>query len=172
MSVVHREVPPKPNSTALLNRSSTSQRYARLDTRLEHGVRLLEKVAEERLLRNEDLPALKPEPAKTAPPPSTVEGALLNPILIEGTQVLQLLEPFPSERQAIEGALSVYNEQTADYGRQALNSCRNTIENLTKLVSGEGDWNAGLTKIISSEAGRKIVRGAHVFPSAKCAHTG
>jgi len=64
----------------------------------------------------------------------------------------------------------VYQTKTPDWGRQALNSCRNAIENLTRLLSGEGEWSVGLTKVISSDAGRKIVKVAHVFLSAKGTH--
>src|SRR2546422_2401648 len=171
VTVVHKQVPRNPNSTVMLRRFATSQHSARLDTRLEHGVRFLDTVAEERLVRNEDLAALKPAPrVKRAVRPATAEGVQLNPILIEGPQVLRLLEPFPSERQAIEGALGVYQAKTADYGRQALNSCRHAIENLTKLLSGEGDWNVGLTKVLTGDAERQIVRKAHVFLSAYGTH--
>lgn len=170
MSVVHKEVPRNPNSSLLLRRFATSQHYARLDTRLEYGVRFLEKLAEERLVRNEDLAALRPSRAKRVVPSVVREVGPLNPLLIEGPQVLRLLDPFPSERQAIEGALGVYQAKTPDYGRQSLNSCRNAIENLTKLLSGEGDWNVGLPKALPSDAQRQIVRKAHVFLSAYGTH--
>ena len=170
ISIVHNEVPRSPNSNVLVRRFDVSQRYARLDSRLEHGVRHLEGLAEKRLVRNEDLPALKPPPVRKAVRPAVPEGPPLNPILVEGPQVLRLLEPFPSEQQAIEGALGVYQAKTPDYGRQALNSCRNAIENLTKLLSGEGDWNVGLTKVLTGDAERQIVRKAHVFLSAYGTH--
>src|SRR2546422_8386335 len=123
-------------------------------------------------MRNEDLPVMKQTPRKPRIANAPARGELQSGIAVDGSEAIRLLEPFPSERRAIEGALGVYERKTLDYGRQALNSCRNAIENLTKTLSGEGDWNAGLTKVIPADEQRQIVRKVHVFLSATGTHAG
>ncbi len=59
ISIVGKKAPREPNSHLLLSHFSTSQRYARLEIRLEHGVRFLEELADERLIANEELTVLR-----------------------------------------------------------------------------------------------------------------
>ena len=84
--------------------------------------------------------------------------------------MLELLAPFPSARQAIYGAFTVYEARTPDFGRQSLSSCRNAIENVARMLSGEGEWSLGLSKILPTDAERQVVRKAHVFLSAYGTH--
>lgn len=166
--VVHHS---EPTARILLRRFSASQRYVRLDTRLEHGVRFLEELADERLVWSEGVPAHRVRaPEAIAPQTPPVPPPTASLFLSERPQMLELLATFPSARQAIEGAFAVYEARTPDFGRQSLNSCRNAIENLTKMLSGEGDWNLGLPKVISSDAERQVVKKAHVFLSAYGTH--
>ncbi len=172
LSSIRERIPSAPNSHALVQAFARTQAFARLDTRLEHGVRLLEALAEEHIVRNEELPALKAATKRRRPSaatPTTLPRTN-NPVLIEGKQILFLLGDYPSERTSIDGAISVYQSQTPDFGRQALNSCRTAIENLTKHLSGESEWSAGLSKVVHSETRRKTVKQVHIFLSGYGTH--
>ena len=93
-----------------------------------------------------------------------------DPVSIEGEQIASLLTDFPAERSAIEGALAAYAARSPDFGRQALGSLRTALENLTKRLSDDADWQAGLDRLISSDARKKTVKAAHVFLSAFGTH--
>lgn len=162
----------EPNSPLLVKRFVKTQTFARLDTRLEHGVRFLEALADEHVVRNEELPAFSAATQSRRHDRLTPEvlPSTNEPLVVEGNRIVSLLESFPAERSAIEGALSVYQSRTPDFGRQALGSCRNAVENLTKRLSGEGEWSAGLTKVLQSETRRKTVKQVHIFLSGYGTH--
>jgi len=98
------------------------------------------------------------------------EGAVPDALEIEASAILQMLAPFPAEKEAVEGALSVYKSGGPDHGRQALGSLRNALENLVKRLSGETEWSLGLAKLIASETRRKTVRQVHSYLSAYGTH--
>lgn len=93
-----------------------------------------------------------------------------SPIVVEGERIISLLEGFPSEQSSIKGALNAYLTRAPDFGRQALNSLRNALENLAKRLSGRGDWQAGLDQLLQSETRKKTIKAAHMFLSGFGAH--
>lgn len=164
VTVAGRGVPRKPNSALLLVRFSRTQRFLRLETRLAHGIAYLETLAEERVVRNEDLRAMRPT-ARWRPERRTSPS-----IPAEAGEVARMLANLPSEREAVEGAVQVYQAHSSDFGRQAMGSIRNALENLVKRLSGESDFSAGLQKLFPSETRRRTIRQVHSFLSAYGPH--
>ena len=88
----------------------------------------------------------------------------------ERHQMFALLEQFPSENEALKGAIERYGNGGTDAFRQCLDSCRNAIESLLKKLTGETDWKTGLSKIISSKNGQDTVKQIYSFLSARGVH--
>lgn len=162
---VGRGAPRKPNGALLLARFSKTQRFTRFDTRLAHGVAYLEALADGRVVRNEDLQALRATAGRRRP-----QRAAPASILAEAEEVAGLLVGLPSEVEAVRGAVEVYRARMPDFGRQALSSLRNALENLVKRLSGEGDFSAGLEKLLPSDTRRRTIRQVHSFLSAYGPH--
>ena len=81
-----------------------------------------------------------------------------------------LLEQFPSENEALKGAIERYSNGGTDAFRQCLDSCRNAIESLLKKLAGETDWKIGLSKIVTSKNGQDTVKQIYSFLSARGVH--
>jgi hypothetical protein len=162
-SLVGKQVPAEANSVVLLRRYAGTQKFARLDVRLAHGISLLEGLAEDRVVRNQDLAGLRRKD-------TTVPGQRGDSLSVEVAEVIGLLDGLPQEQEALRGGWAVYQNKMPDYGRQALNSLRNALENVTKRLSGEGDWSEGLRKLVPSETRRQMIRQPHTFLSAYGTH--
>lgn len=160
------------NSANLAKRFRKSQEYVKPTTQLAHGVMFLEDLSERRVVWNEDIPEVLPKPArrKKKVERETKPEKLISPAGVDNELLISLLSGHPSELEAIRGAIAAYSAGTPDSGRQALNSCRNAIENLVKRLSGEANWALGLRKIIPSETRRKTIRQVYSFLSAYGTH--
>jgi hypothetical protein len=155
-------------SHSLKEKFDKTQRYAKIETNLRHGIDFLEVTAEQKIVSGSNLEQMKMVNLKVDKSLILPESA--KPVMEDGENILQLLEPFPSEKMSIEGALSVLKSKIPDYGRITLASCRNTLENLVKGLAGEGDWVIGLTKLVPHETQRKIIRQSHSYLSAYGTH--
>lgn len=172
MSEVRKGLTKAGNSAYLARRFRKSQQYVRLTTQLAHGVMFLENLSERRVVWNEDIPEVLPEPAKRRKKAEREKKAqrLIGPVGVDNELLESLLTRHPSELEAIQGAIAAYSAGTPDSGRQALNSCRNAIENLVIRLSGEANWALGLRKIIPSETRRKTIRQVYSYLSAYGTH--
>jgi hypothetical protein len=85
-------------------------------------------------------------------------------------QMFALLEQFPSENEALKGAIERYSNGGTDAFRQCLDSCRNAIESLLKKLAGETDWKIGLSKVVTSKNGQDTVKQIYSFLSARGVH--
>ena len=172
ISASRQRLPKKENSQLLVQRFIRTQGYARPETGLAHGVAFLEDLAEQHVVKNEDLENL----AKVRSPSSSqVREKLvltaLDVLDVSEQQTLAVLRSaHPSAFEAIQGAMAVYTAGTPDSGRQALSSCRNALENLVRTLSGESDFSAGLRKLVGSDTRRKTVRQVYSFLSAYGTH--
>lgn len=161
-------IPISSNNDFIATRFRKTQNYQRTDTRLQHGIKFLEQLANDHLIWNSELEKVRSaqETVSKEPfyNPSSVESGL--------SSLIEMLKPFKSECLAIKGALAVMKTKTPDWQRQALNSCRNAIENLVKRISGESEWSKGLEKLIPSKTRRETIRQVHSYLSAYGTHGG
>jgi hypothetical protein len=167
ISVINEQIiPTSPNSKNMSVKFERTQEYQKIDTRIQHGVKFLESLANKHLIWNNELDkmrsAQKIVSESTYKPPSSADSGL--------SSLIVLLDPFDSECIAIQGALTVLRARTPDWQRQALNSCRNAIENLVKRLSGESEWSRGLEKLVPSKTRRDTIRHVHSFLSAYGTH--
>ena len=163
-----RIMPLSSNSDGIAARFRKTQEYQKLDTRLKHGIKFLENLANERLIWNSELDKVRGAQEKVEEsrytPPSSIEDGL--------SSLIKILKPFESEYLAIQGALAVKRTKTPDWQRQALNSCRNAVENTVKRLSGESEWSKGLEKLVLSKTRRDTIRQVHSYLSAYGTHGG
>jgi hypothetical protein len=161
-------IPISSNSDIIATRFRKTQDYQRTDTRLQHGIQFLEQLANDHLIWNSELEKVRSghETVSNEPfaPLASVESGL--------SSLIEMLKPFESECLAIKGALAVRRTKTPDWQRQALNSCRNAIENLVKRISGESEWSKGLEKLVLSKTRRETIRQVHSYLSAYGTHGG
>ncbi|MDG6999192.1 MAG: hypothetical protein JRN15_08770 [Nitrososphaerota archaeon] len=147
----------------LKERFDKTQSNARLETNLRQGIMFLEAVAEKGLISK---PA---EIIERTTGSSRLELQIpdgMNTSISENARgILSRLRGHPNIQNSIQGAFSAASLKGPDYERQAMGSCRVTIENLVREISGEGDWSAGLTKIVKHETERKTVRTAYNYLS-------
>ena len=88
-----------------------------------------------------------------------------------GHDLWEMLDTYPEEKQALMGAVFIYQSDSPDANRQALSSCRNALEMLIKKVSGSNNWNDGLASIIPSSQKRKTIKATFQFLSAYGVHS-
>ena len=159
LTLVSKTIPSKSNSTRLQQSFRKTQSYNRMDTKMEHGAVYLEQLAEKQLIRNKDLLSLYKTKEENKPKQKQISSrrGITDRVIIDGELLLYQLGALPEIRESIKGAISVYESRSSDYGRQALSSCRNAMENLVRHLSGDGDWRAGLCKIVTNEEQRKNV---------------
>lgn len=172
ISEVKRGLTGAGNSLRLAGRFMKTQRFVRPTTQLAHGIAFLEELSEKRVVWNEDIPEVlsKPGYPREKAMYETETQELIAPAIIDSKSLASLLAGHPSELEAIRGAIAAHEAGTPDSGRQALNSCRNAIENLVKRLSGETNWARGLEKIAAGDTRRKTVRQAYSFLSAYGTH--
>jgi hypothetical protein len=172
MSQVKSSLTRRGNSAYLAKRFRKSQQYVKPTTRLAHGVMFLEDLSERRVVWNDDIPEVLPKPKRRKKRVAYEKrtGKLIGPAGVDNELLVSLLSGHPSELEAIQGAIAVFNAGTPDSGRQALNSCRNAVENLVKRLSGETNWAIGLAKLVPSETRRKTIRQVYSYLSAYGTH--
>jgi hypothetical protein len=84
--------------------------------------------------------------------------------------VFGFLNHYPDEKASFLGAISRFADGGDDAFRQSLSSCRTLIENLTKKIVEESDWNAALSKAIQSDTKRDLIKKIHHYLSAYGSH--
>jgi len=87
-------------------------------------------------------------------------------------QIADALREHPAVSTSVLGALDVLSRQGPDANRQAITSCRASIERLAIELGGVGDWKAALGKVVPSDTDRRAVIGSWNYLSGKGAHGG
>lgn len=80
------------------------------------------------------------------------------------------LHHYPDEKASFLGALGRFADGGDDAFRQSLTSCRTLIENLTKKLAEESDWNTALSKLIQSDTKKDLIKKTHHYLSAYGSH--
>ncbi len=84
-------------------------------------------------------------------------------------KMFRLLDSYPAESEALEGAIERYSSGGSDALRQSLDSCRNAIESLLKKLTNTTDWNSAIN-VLQSESKRKLVKQIYSFLSSRGVH--
>ena len=176
ISVQRKGIPTKPNSDALVNSLIAQMRYSLPETRLSHGITYLEKLADSRLILNDEISQMKiPFEKESRLFLSKTENAVrvseANGIEAGLSSLKELSSSFPAVTLALDGAASVCRQRNPDWGRQAVGSMRNALETLVRGLSGEGNWRAGLEKLVPSESARKPIVVTYSMLCAKGPHS-
>ena len=158
------------NSQALVSRFAGTRRFVKTETRLTHGIAYLESLSHEDLVLNSEIRAylrtLKKQELTRKRSLDSVKALKeieIHPKFGNIDGVLELLNPYPNEKEALQGAIATYENEGPDANRQALSSCRNALEQLVCKLSGEKYWKNGLPKMVSSRSKRKIIRSNYEY---------
>ena len=73
---------------------------------------------------------------------------------------------YPDEKASFVGAFERFADGGSDAFRQSLTSCRTLIENLTKKIAGESDWNTALSNVVPSDTKRDLIKKIYSYLSA------
>jgi hypothetical protein len=92
--------------------------------------------------------------------------------LYNRSQIAESLRDHPAVAESIQGAMDTLVRQGPDANRQAISSCRASIERLSIELGNHGDWKQALRKVTTSEADQRSVIGAWNYLSGKGAHGG
>jgi len=87
-------------------------------------------------------------------------------------QIADSLRDHSAVSASVLGAMDVLTRQGPDANRQAIASCRASIERLAIELGGVGDWKTALGRVLPSETDRRAVIGAWNYLSGKGAHGG
>jgi hypothetical protein len=177
VSVSRKGLTARGNSRILQSRFSRTRRFARIETRLRHGLAFLEGLLEQDLIRNEDvseyLNALRRQARARENALSSVKALKRAETILQfpGAKNIEgMLRSYPEEGEAIRGAISTYENKGPDANRQALASCRNALENLIRKLSKEGDWKKGLSRLTRSDTKRRYIKDTYRYLSAYGSH--
>ena len=90
----------------------------------------------------------------------------------ERNKLFNILEMnFKDEYTALRGAYERYLEGGTDAYRQAIDSCRNALENFFKKITGNEKWKEGLNEVIPSKTLIKLIREIYSYLSGYGTHS-
>jgi hypothetical protein len=177
VSTRRKRMNPHGNSGTLVSRFSKSKRYVRTESRLRHGIAYLESLSNEPLILNSEIRAYvrslerqESTRKRSLDSVKALEEIEIHPKFGNIDEVLELLNPYPNEKEAIQGAITTYENGGPDSNRQSLSSCRNALEKLVCTLSEEKYWGNGLPKLVTSKSKRKIIRNNYEYLSEFGSH--
>lgn len=173
LSIINSRLSKKGNSQVIVSSFSNTMKYVKTATKLKHGIAFLESLRHKEVIYNEDINEYlknKREQEKVKKQAEMIMESAPKPMSI-GNDLWEMLDEFPDEKQALMGAVFIYQSDSPDANRQALSSCRNALEMLIKKVSGNNNWNDGLVSIIPSSRKRKTIRATFQYLSAYGVHS-
>jgi len=139
---------------------------------LKHGIAFLESLRHKNLIYNDEINDYlkqKKEQERAKKKAEMIIESAPKPISL-AHDLWEMLDMYPDEKRALEGAVFIYRSESPDANRQALSSCRNALEMLIKKVSGENNWNDALLNIINSSQKRKTIKTTFQYLSAYGVH--
>ncbi len=177
VSIRRKRMTSRGNSDTLISHFSKTKQYVKIETRLRHGIAYLESLSHESLILNEDLKAYLRalEKQKRTRRESLISAKALEEVEIHPKfgkidGIWKFLAVYPNEKEALQGAISTYENGGLDANRQALASCRNALEKLVCNLSKEKYWRNGLPKLVTSKSKRKIIRDNYQYLSEFGSH--
>ncbi|HWG92292.1 MAG TPA: hypothetical protein VNZ52_15695 [Candidatus Thermoplasmatota archaeon] len=171
------------NSAELVRRLARANDAVKLLTRVQRVNRFLERLAQEPLVHNGDIPALLKQRQiqrlqeererkelryidLTDLPPGFVSIRFPN-----REALLSRLNEFPAVRETMEGAIHAASGDAPDGRQQALGSCRRALEVLGRELTGKGDWREVVLRVADEDVGA-LLKKLYSLLSAKGAHGG
>ena len=95
---------------------------------------------------------------------NTVSG-VLNVRREDRENVFAFLNAYPSEREALKGAIERYANGGSDAFRQCMDSCRNLVETLVKKLTNATVWTDGLGTLMQSSTKKDLIKKLHSYLS-------
>ncbi len=172
ISTIKMKLPKKGNSPSIVSSFTNTMNYVRTTTKLKHGIAFLESLRHKNLIYNDEINDYlkqKKEQERAKKRAEMIVESAPKPISL-AHDLWEMLDMYPDEKRALEGAVFIYRSESPDANRQALSSCRNALEMLIKKVSGENNWNDGLLNISNSSQKRKTIKTTFQYLSAYGVH--
>ncbi len=162
ISILISSVTVRGNSGTLIRKFNSARNATNFHTKISRGLKTIKQLQTYELFYNRDLDTILKE--------KKLQSALVSRYKEMVKEAKNLIKDYPSELESFLGAVERIENGGIDAERQCLSSCRNTLENLIKDISGKPDWKAGLKILIPSETRQDTVKSTHRFLSAYGAH--
>ncbi len=162
ISILTSSITARGNSSTLLRKLNSAKNAINAQTKIVRGLKAIKQLHTCELVYNRDLNAILKEKKLQSAVASNYKE------MVRGAK--DLMKNYPSELESFLGAVERIEKGGLDADRQCLSSCRNTLENLIKDVSGKTDWKAGLKILVPSETRQDTIKSTHRFLSAYGAH--
>jgi hypothetical protein len=183
VSVNSRNLSSRGNSSKLLLKLNRVRRMTNPVTFLNALAVVLEETSQYDLLWNRDIPSELARRAEVAAQERSARAALRasSPEVVRLSktvdvynrlQIAESLRDHPAVAESVLGAMDTLIRQGPDANRQAIASCRASIERLAIELGGVGDWKQALTRVVPSETDQRTIIGAWNYLSGKGAHGG
>ena len=183
ISVSSRNLTPRGNSSKLLLKLNRVRRMTNPVTLLNTLSTVLEEASQYDLIWNRDIPtelarrgelAEQERSARAALRASSPEVVRLSKTvhIFNRLQVADCLRDHPAVSESVSGAIDALARNGPDSNRQAIASCRASIERLAIELGGPGDWKQALKRAATSEPDQRVIIGAWNYLSGKGAHGG
>jgi hypothetical protein len=183
ISVARKNLARGGNSSAVVKRFAIAKANRRLDTQIAKAVGILEAIAEEDLVYNDEIAEVLTQRRKAAieerrraNEERLLDLGKLAPELgfvrFENRDQLRTqLAGHLEVARMVEGALDALSSTGADTNRQALASCRSALELLVIEITGDHEWRIGLNKLAEGTR-KKLVTNTYAFLSGYGSHPG
>ena len=162
ISVLTSSVTIRGNSNTLIRKFNSAKNATASQTKIIRGLKAIKQLQTYGLVYNRDLNTILKE--------EKMQSANVSKHKEMVREAKDLMKNYPSEIESFLGAVERIEKGGIDAERQCLSSCRNTLENLIKEISGKTDWKEGLKAIVSSQTRQDTVKSTHRFLSAYGAH--
>lgn len=162
ISILTSSVTTRGNSNTLIRKFNSAKNATASQTKIIRGLKAIQQLQTCGLAYNRDLNTILKE--------KKLQSANVSKHKEMVREVKDLMKNYPSELESFLGAVERIEKGGLDAERQCLSSCRNTLENLIKDLSGKTDWKAGLKILVPSETRQETLKSTHRFLSAYGAH--
>ncbi len=162
ISMLTSSVTSRGNSSTLIRKFNSAKNAINFQTKISHGLKAIKQLQTCELVYNRDLNTTLKE--------KKLQSANVSKHKEMVKEAKDLMKNYPSEIESFLGAIERIEKGGIDAERQCLSSCRNTLENLIKEISGKTDWKVGLKILVPSETRQETIKSTHRFLSAYGAH--
>lgn len=162
ISLLTSSVSTRGNSNTLIRKFNSAKNATSSQIKISRGLKTIKQLQTCELVYNRDLNTILKE--------NKLQSANVSKYKEMVREAKDLMKNYPSEIESFFGAIERIEKGGIDAERQCLSSCRNTLENLIKDISGKTDWKVGLKILVPSETRQDTIKSTHRFLSAYGAH--
>ncbi len=162
ISLLTSSVTTRGNSNTLIRKFNSAKNATSSQIKISRGLKTIKQLQTCELVYNRDLITILKE--------KKLQSANVSKYKEMVREAKDLMKNYPSEIESFLGAIERIEKGGIDAERQGLSSCRNTLENLIKDISGKTDWIVGLKILVPSETRQETIKSTHRFLSAYGAH--